>query len=139
LEQEGLAVKRYAVVPDDPDQIVSTLLSWIDDEGIQLILTTGGTGFGPRDNTPEAMHRVMEREAPGIVEAARSYGQARTPFSMLSRGQAGIRGGSLVVNLPGSRGGVADSLDALMPGVVHAFRMLRGEGHDNHPRDVKPS
>jgi molybdenum cofactor biosynthesis protein MoaC len=139
LEHEGLAVQRYAVVPDDSDQIVSTLLSWIDDDGIQLVLTTGGTCFGPRDNTPEAMRQVIEREAPGMVETARSYGQARTPFSMLSRGLAGMRGGSLIVNLPGSKGGVTDSLDALMPGVVHAFRMLRGEGHDDASGNREPS
>ncbi len=105
---------------------------------LDLVLTTGGTGFSPRDNTPEAMLRVIEREIPGIPEALRAYGQERTPYSMLSRGKAGIRGSTIIVNLPGSRRGVAESLDALFPGLLHAFGMLRGGGHSDpapHPED----
>jgi len=91
--------------------------------------TEGGTGFGPRDVTPEAMEQVIEREAPGISEAARNYGQDRTPYAMLSRGKAGLRGRTLIVNLPGSRKGVAESLNALFPGLRHAFAMIVGGGH----------
>ncbi len=97
------------------------------------MLTTGGTGFSPRDNTPEAMARVIEREIPGIPEALRAYGQERTPYSMLSRGKAGIRGRTIIINLPGSKRGVAESLDALFPGLLHAFGMLRGGGHPDAP------
>lgn len=134
LEEQGLQVVAYEVVPDEVEAIASTVRRWADEEKVRLILTTGGTGFSPRDRTPEAMEQVIEREAAGIVEAARSYGQDRTPFSMLSRGRAGTRGDSLIVNLPGSRGGVRDALDALMPGMIHAFKMLRGEPHEHDPR-----
>jgi molybdenum cofactor biosynthesis protein MoaC len=129
LESEGLKVEKYEIVPDDPDTIVERLLSYSDKERLDLVLTTGGTGFSPRDNTPEAMSKVVEREVPGIPEATRAYGQDRTPYSMLSRGRAGIRGTMLIVNLPGSSGGVADSLDALFPGLLHGFGMLAGGGH----------
>ncbi|MGI6302927.1 MAG: bifunctional molybdenum cofactor biosynthesis protein MoaC/MoaB [Verrucomicrobiota bacterium] len=136
LQEEGLELADYRVVSDDPEEIDGCLRHYADQARVNLVLTTGGTGFGPRDNTPEVMGRLIEREAAGIVEAARAYGQARTPHSMLSRGRAGIRGNTLIVNLPGSRGGVAESLDALLPGMLHAFKMLRGEGHDEeHPRD----
>lgn len=131
LENEGVEVADYRIVPDDPETITTQLIRYADEDGLNLVLTTGGTGFGPRDNTPEAMSRVIEREVPGIPETARAYGQDRTPYSMLSRGRAGIRGQTLVVNLPGSRGGVADSLDALFPAVLHAFKMLRGGGHES--------
>ena len=134
LEREGVAVADYTVIPDDTDTLVDLLRDYADRRRLNLVVTTGGTGFAPRDNTPEAMARVVEREAPGIAEAARAYGQERTPLSMLSRARAGIRGRTLIVNLPGSRGGVADSLDALFPALLHAFRMLRGEGHDDDPR-----
>lgn len=134
LEELGLQVDAYAVVPDEVDDIVRTVCRWVDEEGIRLVITTGGTGFSPRDRTPEAMQRILEREAPGIMEAARAHGQARTPFSMLSRGRAGTRKDALVVNLPGSRSGTTDALDALLPGVVHAFKMLRGGGHEDDSR-----
>ena len=134
LEERGLDVVAYEVVPDEIDAITTTVKRWIDDEGVRLVLTTGGTGFGPRDRMPEAMDAVIEREAPGIVEAARAHGQMRTPFSMLSRGRAGARGDALVVNLPGSTGGVSDSIDAILTGVIHAFKMLRGGGHEDDPR-----
>jgi molybdenum cofactor biosynthesis protein MoaC len=130
LENEGLKVEKYEIVPDEPDTIVERLLGYSDDERLDLVLNTGGTGFSPRDNTPEAMSRVVEREVPGIPEATRAYGQDRTPYSMLSRGRAGIRGTTLIINLPGSSGGVADSLDALFPGLLHGFGMLAGGGHD---------
>lgn len=129
LGEQGLEVAVYEVVPDDPRKIESILRRYADVEGLNLVMTTGGTGFGPRDNTPEVMDRIIDREAPGIMEAARSFGQQRTPYSMLSRGRAGIRGHTLIVNLPGSLNGVSESLDALLPGLLHAFKMLRGEGH----------
>jgi len=134
LETEGLQVADYAIVSDEPDGIEARLLRYADEDGLDLVITTGGTGFGPRDNVPEVMSKVIEREAPGIPEAARAHGQARTPFSMLSRARAGVRGRTLIVNLPGSRGGVSDSLDALFPGLPHAFKMLWGGGHADDAR-----
>jgi cyclic pyranopterin monophosphate synthase len=96
---------------------------------VDLVLTTGGTGFSRRDFTPEATAGVLEREVPGIVEMLRSSGQQRTPYSMLSRGKSGIRGDTLVINLPGSRNGVAESLDALFPALLHSFKVLSGKRH----------
>ena len=105
---------------------------YADQRQLDLVLTTGGTGFSPRDVTPEAMQHVIERDVPGIPEAARAFGQERTPYSMLSRGRAGIRGTTLIVNMPGSRKGVAESLDAVMAGVLHAFKMIGGGGHEEN-------
>ncbi len=131
LETDGFAVPEYVVVPDDAEKVSAALVRLADEVKLDLVLTTGGTGAGPRDVTPEAMESVIEREAPGIVEAARVYGGERSPLAMLSRGRAGIRGATLIVNLPGSPGGVMESLDALFPALFHALRMLAGEGH-NH-------
>lgn len=133
LEAEGVPVTDYRIISDETQGIVDQLKAYAE-AGLNLVITTGGTGFAPRDNVPEAMAEVVEREVPGIPEAARAHGQDRTPFSMLSRGRAGIRGSTLIVNLPGSRGGVSDSLDALFPGLIHAFKMLRGDAHEHDPR-----
>jgi molybdenum cofactor biosynthesis protein MoaC len=135
LKAEGLEVAKYEIVPDEPDTIVERLLGYTEEDRLDLVLTTGGTGFSPRDNTPEAMSKVIEREVPGIPEATRAYGQERTPYSMLSRGRSGIRGKTLIINLPGSSGGVADSLDALFPGLLHGFGMLAGGGHEKRRKD----
>lgn len=129
LKREGVEVADYRIISDDREKIIETLIAYADRDHLDLVVTTGGTGFSPRDNTPEAMTSVIERETPGIAEAARAYGQNRTPYSMLSRGRAGLRGNTLIVNLPGSRKGVAESLDALFPAILHGFKMLRGQGH----------
>ncbi len=126
LKSEGADVVEYLVIPDDRDQIAERLIFWADELKLDLVLTTGGTGFSPRDATPDAMPRVIDREIPGISEAIRAYGQARTPYSMLSRGRAGLRGHTLIINLPGSRRGVAESLDLLFPALWHAFPMIQG-------------
>ncbi|MFH1070190.1 MAG: bifunctional molybdenum cofactor biosynthesis protein MoaC/MoaB [Candidatus Glassbacteria bacterium] len=130
LALEGFEVADYRVIPDDRDQISRTLIDYADRQRLDLVITTGGTGIGPRDVTPEATGEVLEREITGIAEAARAYGLRKLPFSMLSRGRAGLRGKTLIVNLPGSKGGAADGLDALLPAIKHAFRMLEGERHD---------
>ena len=130
LKQQGIEVADYRIVPDDLETIVATITDYADHRALDLVLTTGGTGLSPRDCTPEAMARIIEREAPGIVEAVRAYGQERTPYSMLSRGRAGTRGRTLIVNLPGSKRGVAESLKALFPGLLHAFKMIRASRHD---------
>jgi cyclic pyranopterin monophosphate synthase len=129
LKAEGVDATEYLVIPDEEGLIVKTLQGLADEKNMDLIITTGGTGFSKRDCTPEAMLKVIEREIPGIPETARAYGQSRTPFSMLSRGRAGIRNDTLIVNLPGSKKGVAESLDALFPALLHSFKMMHGGGH----------
>lgn len=129
LMKEGVEVLDYKIIPDDTDMIKSTIINYADVMKLDLVITTGGTGFSPRDFSPEATSQIIEREIPGIPEVMRFYGQERTPYSMLSRGKAGIRGNTIIVNLPGSKKGVAESLDALFPGLLHAFKMLWMERH----------
>jgi molybdenum cofactor biosynthesis protein MoaC len=129
LETEGVEVSDYRILPDEKDQIIEALCGYADRENLDLVLTTGGTGLSPRDCTPEAMESVLEREAPGIIQAAILYGQERTPRAMLSRGKAGVRGKTLIINLPGSRNGARESMDALFPAVLHTLKMIEGEGH----------
>jgi cyclic pyranopterin phosphate synthase len=127
-------VTRYKVLQDDEAKIESELKRCADKERVDLIVTSGGTGVGRRDVTPEATKKVIERELEGVREALRSYGQERTPFSMLSRGVVGIRGRTLVINLPGSRKAVEDGIAAVFPAVFHTFRMMRGGGHERNSR-----
>ena len=118
----------YAVLPDEK-ALLSKKIEELCGLGLNLILTTGGTGLSPRDVTVEAVRGLMDREIPGITEAARSHGQARTPLSMFSRGIAAQRGQTLILTLPGSPKAVEEWLDALLPGLLHAFPMMQGEGH----------
>jgi len=129
LKNQPVEVVEYKIVPDDRAQIEQTLQEWADDRGLDLIFTTGGTGLGPYDLTPEATRAVIDREVPGIAEAIRRHGKDRTPFAMLSREVVGVRGKTLIVNLPGSSRGAKESLEALFPGLLHAFPMLWGGGH----------
>ena len=129
LKSDGFEVLDYRVVPDDLGKIESSLINACDTLKVDLALTCGGTGLGPRDTTPEATRNVIEKEVTGISEALRTYGQKRTPMSMLSRGIAGVRGKTIIVNLPGSVKAVSESLDALIPGVLHGPRMIGGHGH----------
>jgi molybdenum cofactor biosynthesis protein MoaC len=129
LMSSGFQVVDYNVIPDDASQIESSLIVACDELKVDLILTCGGTGLGPRDTTPEATKKVLEKELTGISEVLRMYGQKRTPLSMLSRGTAGVRDKTVVVNLPGSAKAVSESLDALIPGILHASKMLGGHGH----------
>ncbi len=132
LESEGITVEDYCIIPDDVDTIVGKLTAYADDMAVDLVVATGGTGLSPTDHTPEAMAQVIEREIPGIAEAARSFGQQRTPYAMLSRATAGTRGNTIILSLPGSVGGVSDALDALFPGILHAFKMMRNENSAAH-------
>ena len=128
----GATVVERVLVPDERDAIVRTLLDWCDRDVADLVLTTGGTGLAPRDVTPEATRAVLEREAPGIAERLRVTSIDRFPRAALSRGTAGVRARTLVVNRPGSPGGVRDALEALDPIVDHACEVVRGGGAADH-------
>ena len=137
LVDKPVKVDFYEVLPDEREIISERLCKLADNEKVKLIFTTGGTGLGPRDVTPEATLAVIDRSVPGIVEAIRSYGRDRTPFAMLSRGEAGVRGDSVIINLPGSSKGALESLQALFPGLLHIFPMMQGKGHGKLKKGTK--
>lgn len=121
-------VLHYIILPDDKDSIQKQIKDWVADD-IQFIFTTGGTGLGPRDNTVSAVKEILERDADGITEAMRTYGQMRTPLAMMSRSVAGAIGKTMIITLPGSPNGAKESLEAILPGVFHARKMMEGGGH----------
>lgn len=130
LEEAGYAVVKTAIVPDEQGQIESALREIADSGQVQLLVTTGGTGFAPRDVTPEATLAVCQRMAPGIPEAMRYASMQVTSRAMLSRAQAGIRGGTLIVNLPGSPKAARENLEAVLPALAHGLEMLSGRPAD---------
>lgn len=123
-------VVRYEVIPDDEETIVDTLVAWVDGEGVDLILTTGGTGLTARDVTPDATARVIEKSVPGMAEAMRAASLAKTPHAMLSRALVGVRRQSLIINLPGSPKGVRENLEVVLPALGHAVAKLKGDPSD---------
>jgi len=130
LGQEGFEVERR-VVADDATQIADAIRA-LADAGARLVLTTGGTGFAPRDVTPEATRTVIDREAPGLAEAIRADAIARTPHALLSRGVAGLLGSTLVVNLPGSPGGCRDGFEVVRPALHHGLELAAGDTATAH-------
>jgi molybdopterin adenylyltransferase len=132
--ERGFAIAERALVPDETGRIAAVVAEWADGDRADLILTTGGTGLTARDVTPEATRAVLDKEAPGIAEALRAAAYPRFPRAALSRGTAGVRGRALVVNLPGSPGGVRDGLAVLDGLVTHAVELVRGENTTHEGR-----
>ena len=130
-------VQIHDVIPDERQLIRDTLVSWSDVEGVDLIITSGGTGFAPRDVTPEATQDAIQRKVPGLAEAVRQQGMAKTPHAMLSRGIVGIRGQTLIVNLPGSPKAVRDGLGVILPALPHGLEILKGSHGANQHHQYK--
>jgi len=129
LEQLNLSVGQYEIIPDEFSAIQEKAKQ-LSDQGYNLVLFTGGTGLSSRDVTPDAITPLLDREIPGVMEVARNYGQQRTPYAMLSRGVAGFIKNTLIITLPGSPAGAAETMDALFPHVLHVFRVAKGLRHD---------
>jgi molybdopterin adenylyltransferase len=132
----GAGVDRYEIVPDERDVIGARLRIWADSGTLDLILTTGGTGLAPRDVTPDATRAAIDYEVPGIAETMRAAGLAHTPMSMLSRAVAGVRGRTLIVNLPGSERAVRQNLAVILPVLAHAAETLRDAAGDHVAADA---
>jgi len=130
LSSEGYRKEEYAIVPDIVAVIRDTLITWVDEKKIDLIVTTGGTGVAPTDITPEAMVEVIEKEIPGMAEAMRAESLKKTPNAVLSRGKAGIRGRTLIINLPGSERAARDNIAVLLPSLAHAIDKIQGGKSD---------
>jgi molybdenum cofactor synthesis domain-containing protein len=127
LLELGMEIIGRRIIPDEQEMIRDTLLEWSDREGADLIVTTGGTGVSPRDVTPDATLGVIDREIPGMAEAMRRQSAAVTPHAMISRALAGIRGRTLIINLPGSPKGASENLSVLLPALTHAIEKIKGD------------
>ena len=129
LEECEVAILDYTVIPDEVE-VIQDKVNEFQSQGANMIIFTGGTGLSSRDVTPEALKPLIDREIPGIMEAARNYGQDRTPYSMLSRSVAGVKGETLLMGIPGSTKGAAETMDALFPALLHVFRILKDGKHE---------
>ncbi len=130
LTKGGYKVEKLGICPDDHEKIAECLIEWVDRDGLRLVVTTGGTGVSPTDVTPEAMLRVMEYQIPGMAEAMRASSLTKTPHAMLSRAMAGVRGCSLILNLPGSPEGARENLAVILPALNHALAKIGGDRTD---------
>jgi molybdopterin adenylyltransferase len=130
LPADLFEVQTSSVVPDEIPSIVDTLVEWVDQKKLDLIFTTGGTGLSPRDITPEATERILEREIPGMAEAMRSEGMKHTPLAQLSRGKVGTRRETLIVNLPGGLKAIEEMLPVILPAIPHALEKIKGDPSD---------
>jgi molybdopterin adenylyltransferase len=130
LEKEGYTIVRRKVIPDNRRQIADTLVEWADKDRLSLIVTSGGTGLSPTDVTPQAMKEVIDYDVPGLAEAMRAESLKKTPHAMISRAMAGVRRKCLIINLPGSPGGVKDNLSVVLPALKHGLSKLGGDTTD---------
>jgi molybdenum cofactor synthesis domain-containing protein len=130
LQSEGFSVVQTKIVPDDRQRIAKTLAEWVDKDCLSLIVTSGGTGLSPSDVTPQAMKEVIDFEVPGMAEAMRAESLKKTPHAMISRAMVGVRKRCLIINLPGSPGGVKDNLSVVLPALKHALEKLGGDMSD---------
>ena len=130
LEREGFHLVKKKIVPDDIRQIADTLIEWVDNDKLSLIVTSGGTGLSPTDVTPQAMEEIIDYKVPGISEAMRAASLKKTAHAMLSRAIAGVRGSCLIINLPGSPNGVKENLSVVLPALKHGLSKLAGDTTD---------
>ena len=130
LTKAGYRVEKQGIVPDDHEKIAECLTEWVDKDGLRLIATTGGTGVSPTDITPEAMGKIIKYQIPGMAEAMRAASLKKTPHAMLSRAMVGVRGCSLIINLPGSPEGARENLDVVLPALDHALAKIAGDQSD---------
>lgn len=130
LKETPFQVVAYEIIPDDTDRIETTLIEYSDGKNIDLIITTGGTGVGPRDVTPDATRRIMDKEIPGMAEAMRRESMNKTPHAMISRALAVIRKETLIINLPGSPRGARENLQVILPALKHAVEKIKGDESD---------
>ncbi len=133
LQAAGFSVVQTKIIPDDRQQIARTLSEWADKDDLSLVVTSGGTGLSPSDVTPQAMKEVIDFEVPGMAEAMRAESLKKTPHAMISRAMAGVRKRCLIINLPGSPGGVRDNLSVVLPALKHALEKLAGDTSDCAP------
>jgi len=136
LAERGVKEVHLDIVPDEEDRISAVLRKWADEEGFEIILTTGGTGVSPRDITPDATRKVVERTIPGFGERMRSKSLEKTPTAIVSRAVAGVRKQSLIINLPGSPKGAVENLEAVWDAVPHAVEKIRGDDSECDPPSV---
>jgi molybdenum cofactor synthesis domain-containing protein len=130
LQGQGFSVLEKKIIPDDRQQIMDTLVEWVDRIELSLIVTSGGTGLSPTDVTPQAMEGVIDYQVPGMAEVMRAASLKKTPHAMISRAMVAVRGSCLIINLPGSPGGVQDNLSVLLPALPHALLKLGGDTSD---------
>ena len=130
LEERGFSIADYCIIPDEKEIIKKTLLEYADKRKIDIVITTGGTGVGPRDVTPDATVEVIDRNIPGIAEAMRMESMKKTPHAMISRAVTGIRGESLIINLPGSPRGASENLAVILPALKHTVEKIKGDPSD---------